>query len=147
MRVEEYLSGSARRSPDRIAIVQGGHRLSYAQFDAASRDFAAGLASRAGFARDERCVVFLENRIETAVAIFGTLHAGGIFSVINPTTKADKLAFVLDDCGAAVLVTQASLLHVALAAVEKAPTIRRVVVTDRVDDSGNPLLLGYDELL
>ena len=43
----------------------------------------------------------MDNTAGCATAIFGTLLAGGVFVVVNPQTKADKLAYVLDDCEAA----------------------------------------------
>lgn len=135
-RYEHHLSIAARNRPGHAAIVHSGVRTSYAELDAAASRFADGLVEGVGFANGERCVVFLENRLETAIGIFGTLRAGGIFSVINPTTKADKLAFVLNNCEAAVLFTQASLAQVALAAAAQAPSVRRVIV---VDEPASPL--------
>lgn len=129
-RYEHHLALAAARRPAHPAIVHAGGRTSYAELDAAASRFADGLVEHAGFVNGERCVVFLDNRVETAIAIFGTLRAGGVFSVVNATTKADKLAFVLNNCEAAVLLTQASLAPVALAAAARAPSVRKVVVVD-----------------
>ncbi|MBJ6978234.1 AMP-binding protein [Luteimonas sp. MC1895] len=133
-RCERWLARAAAAHPSTPAIVRGERRVDYATLHAASERFAAALVDGAGLADGERCVVFLENSVEAAVGVFGTLRAGGVFSVINPTTKADKLAFVLGDCGAAVLLTQTSLLPVALSAVARAPGLRCVVVVDGDDD-------------
>ncbi|MHC9084482.1 class I adenylate-forming enzyme family protein [Luteimonas sp. RIT-PG2_3] len=145
MRYERYLADSAQRFAARAAIIQGDTRISYAELDQAVDRFADALVHEAGFANGERCIVFLDNRIETAVGIFGTLRAGGVFSVINPTTKADKLAFVLGNCDASVLVTQASLLPVALAAAAQAPTVRRIVVLDQAE--AQPGTLSYEAFI
>lgn len=72
----------------------------------------------------------MDNRPEAAVAVFGILRAGGVFSVINPSTKADKLAYVLANCEAVVLITQASLLPVARVAAAQVPSLARIVVVD-----------------
>lgn len=130
IRYEAFLRLTAQRDPERIAIVNNGIRTSYADFHAAAERFAAGLVVQEGFQRGERCVLFIDNRLETAIGIFGTMRAGGVFSVINPTTKADKLAYVLNNCEASVLVTQAALLPVALAAAAQAPSVRRIIVAD-----------------
>lgn len=134
IRFEELLARSARHGPQRIAVVSGQRRLSYADFDAAADRFAAGLLGELSFGRDECCVLFIDNRIEAAIGIFGTLRAGGVFSVLNPSTKADKLAWVLNDCEASVLVTQAGLLHVARLAAAQVPSLRRIVVVDGESD-------------
>jgi amino acid adenylation domain-containing protein len=130
IRFEECLRASAARDPAHTAIVCREVRTSYAELAGQVERFAARVAACEGFQRGARCVLFLDNRLETAIGIFGTLRAGGVFSVINPTTKADKLAFVLNDCEATVLVTQASLLDVARAAVREAPGLRRLIVVD-----------------
>lgn len=149
MRFEEHLEISADRFPERAAIISGGVRTSYASLYAASERFAAALHAKASLANGERCVVFLENRMETAVAIFGTLRAGGVFSVINPTTKADKLAYVLSNCDASVLVTQSSLLATALAASADCDCVRTIVVVEdgEVDESTSSRVIGYDDFI
>src|SRR5690606_41693236 len=127
-RYEHHLTLAAARRPGHAAIVHAGGRTSYGELDAAASRFADGLVEHAAFANGERCVVFLDNRVETAVAIFGTLRAGGARSVINPTTKTDKLAFLLNNGEASVLVTQARLAALAFAAAPRAPTGRNAVV-------------------
>jgi long-chain acyl-CoA synthetase len=130
IRFEDCLRVSAQRDPDRVALVCRGQRTTYAELNDAVEGLAARLVANAGLQRGERCVLFLDNRFECAVGIFGTLRAGGIFSVINPSTKADKLAFVLADCEASVLITQVSLLPVAQAALARSSTVRRLIVVD-----------------
>ena len=144
IRFEELLTRSAGNDPQRIALVNGERRLSYADFDAGADRFAAGLVGALQFRRDERCVLFLDNRIETAIGIFGTLRAGGVFSVLNPSTKADKLAWVLNDCEASVLLTQASLLGVARKAAAQVPSLRHLIVVDGETDEDS---LGWDAFM
>lgn len=146
-RYESHLSRAAHTRPQHAAIVHAGVRTSYAELDAAADRFADALVEGAAFANGDRCVVFLENRVETAVGIFGTLRAGGIFSVVNPTTKTDKLAFVLNNCEAAVVFTQASLAPVALAAAAQAPSVRRVVVVDEPVAPLDGAHVAYDAFL
>jgi len=146
-RCETWLADAAAGQPGKVAIVRGDRRVAYAALLADSERFAAALVHVAGLADGERCVVFLENSIEAAVAVFGTLRAGGVFSLINPTTKADKLAFVLGDCTASVLLTQASLLPTALSAAARSPSVRRIVVVDGEGDGADGGPMGYAEFL
>ncbi|HYX68568.1 MAG TPA: AMP-binding protein, partial [Terriglobales bacterium] len=55
--------------------------------------------------RGARVAIYLENGVEAALAIFAALKAGAVFLLVNPTTKPEKLGFVLNDCRATVLVT------------------------------------------
>jgi long-chain acyl-CoA synthetase len=144
-RYEHHLTLAAARRPGHTAIVHAGARTSYAELDAAASRVADGLVEHAAFANGERCVVFLDNRVETAAAIFGTLRAGGVFSVINPTTKGDKLAFVLNNCEASVLLTQASLAAVAFAAAERSPSVRKVVVVDGLPEGAPPTAMSWED--
>ncbi|WP_417475371.1 class I adenylate-forming enzyme family protein [Luteimonas mephitis] len=146
-RYEQHLAAAASRWPDKTAIVHGTHRISYAGLHEAVERFAAALAGVAGLHNGERCVVFMDNRIEVAVGVFGTLRAGGVFSVVNPATKAEKLGFVLADCSASVVFTQASLLPVALAAVARAPSVRRVVVVDAGVGDDDGLVVALDHFV
>ncbi|MCE7032683.1 AMP-binding protein [Lysobacter sp. GX 14042] len=143
-RYEHHLAEAARRHPRKTALVAAGRRVAYGELHDRVERFAAGLAGQAGLANGERCVIFMDNCVEAAVGIFGTLRAGGVFCVINPTTKRDKLAFVLADSGASVLFTQARLLPVALAAAAGAPALRKVVV---VDGDGRGATIDYARLL
>jgi len=56
-----------------------------------------------GVQSGDRVAIHLANSVEAVVAIFGVLKAGATFVPINPTTKHEKLAFILNHCGAAGL--------------------------------------------
>ena len=88
---------------------------------------AATLAAH-GVARGDRVVVFMDNCAEAVVAIFAALKAGAIFSPVNASTKADKLAYILNNSEAAALVTQHRLLGVAADALADAPSVRLTIV-------------------
>src|SRR5215471_14505616 len=127
MRVEEFLRDSARRCGDKAALVAGGARVTYCELDRASDRLAGALAAR-GIARGDRVVVFMDNCREAVVAIFAALKAGCVFSPINPSTKADKLAYVINNCRARALITQEKLRTVADAALAEAPPVAVTVV-------------------
>jgi amino acid adenylation domain-containing protein len=111
MRVEQFLIASATRHGAKTALVAEGRRLSYAELDDLSTRLAAALAAR-GVRRGDRVLVFMDNCWEAAVAIFAILKAGAVFSPINASTKADKLAYVIDDCEPTAILTLAKLLPI-----------------------------------
>ena len=132
MRVEDFLRTSASRFGDRIALVAGERRLTYRELDELSDRLASVLCAR-GVLRGDRVLVFMENGWEAAVSIFGILKAGAVFSVINPMTKADKLAFVMGDCRSAAIITQAKLAAVASAAMAKSGGVHLAIVCGEAD--------------
>jgi long-chain acyl-CoA synthetase len=127
MRVEQFLRDSARRFGDRVALVAGGARMTYRELDRASDRLAGALAARS-ITRGDRVIVFMDNCREAVIAIFAALKAGAVFSPINPSTKAEKLAFVLDNCRARALITQKKLRAVASVALAEAPSIALTVI-------------------
>ncbi len=136
MRVEEFLRLSARRSPGKTALVAGKVRSTFLDLDLASDRLAATLAAR-GIGRGDRVVVFMDNSPEAIVGIFATLKAGAVFSPVNASTKADKLAYILNNSEAAALLTQHRLTTVAADALAEAPSVRLTIVAGA---SGAPAL-------
>lgn len=95
---------------DRVAIHADGIDYRYADLWDSTQRMAAALQQR-GVGRGDRVVIFLENGYPACVSIYGTLTAGGTFVVVNPQTKADKLAHILKDCRPRVVVTEPRLLR------------------------------------
>src|ERR1017187_3747535 len=107
MQVEDFLENSARHSSGKTALVAGLRRLTYGELDGQCNRLAQALAAE-GVDRGDRVVIYLDNTVEAVLAIFAVLKAGAVFVVVNPTTKADKLRYLVNNCGAAALITHAS---------------------------------------
>src|SRR5262245_19154686 len=104
MQVEQFLERSARRCPSKIALISDGRRLTYQEVETFANRLAHSLLA-AGIRRRDRVVIQLENSAEAVVAIFGVLKAGAVFVVINPTTKPEKVGYILNNCRATGLIT------------------------------------------
>ena len=109
MRFERFLDESAGRSAAKVAIVAGTVRMTYGELATRAERLAAVLFER-GVRRGDRVLVFMDNCPEAAVSIFAILRAGGVFSVINSSTKASKLAYIIADCEPAAILTIGRLL-------------------------------------
>ena len=146
MRVERFLTESALCHREKTALVAGVRRLSFGELDTLSDRFARALA-REGVQRGDRVVIFLDNCWEAVVAIFGVLKAGGVFVPINPSTKEEKLAFVLNNCRAKALVTQERLFPVATVAREVAASVSLIVVARAKERPPQPGYLRFEDAL
>lgn len=104
--VTDFLARAVLRTPDKIALVCDGQRLSYRRLDELAKRLANVLVAR-GVARGDRVVLWCPNSVELVVAIFATLEAGGVFVPVNATTKPDQLAHVVADCEAKAIVAPA----------------------------------------
>lgn len=116
MRIERYLGLSAAAHPGKTALITDRRRLRYDEFDDLSDRLANALAMN-GVRRDDRVLVFMDNCWETAVSVFAVLKAGAVFCLVNPSTKADKLAYIVADCEPAAILTQARLMPVVATAL------------------------------
>jgi amino acid adenylation domain-containing protein len=106
--LHDYLLASARRDPDKIALVCGDRRVSYGEVMRDARRLACALVAR-GVARGDRVIVFGDNSVASAVAFWGVLLASAVVVMVHPQTKADKLAYMIADCEPTALVVDAQL--------------------------------------
>jgi amino acid adenylation domain-containing protein len=104
--LHEALQFSAARAgnADKIAIVVEGKPYTYGELLDKALRLSAALRSR-GLARGDRVAIYMDNTWPCVVSLYATLLAGGVFCIVNPQTKADKLEFILNDSGARILLT------------------------------------------
>jgi long-chain acyl-CoA synthetase len=133
LQVEYFLEASASRLPEKVALVCGGRRHTYAAIDRDCNKLARRLVE-AGVSRGDRVAIYLENSVETVISIFATIKAGAVFMVVNPTTKSDKLAFILNNSRATALITDRRRKAVVTEIADRTPHTRVVVLTGVADD-------------
>lgn len=106
--LHETLILSAERCPDKIAVDTGGKKYSYADLYTAAASAASWLSEN-GLNRGDRVAIYMDNTWECVVSVFAVLLAGGVFFIINPQAKADKLEYMLNDCKASFLISDSHL--------------------------------------
>jgi len=140
--LHDDLLAAAEPAAAKTAVVAGGRRGTYAQLLDESLRLAAALQSL-GVERGDRVVVQLDNSWASAVALYGTLLAGGVFSLVNPQTKPEKLAFIVGDAEARVLVAEGRAASVLVESGLSLPASLRATVAT----SEAPGCLALDELV
>jgi long-chain acyl-CoA synthetase len=123
--VHDGLIEAATLHPTKEAVVTADERIDYATLLARAEVLACELRD-AGVTAGDRVTILLENSVDSAVAVYGVWLAGGVLTVVNPQTKTDKLAYLLDDSGARAVISHPSFERVltgALAKVEPRPTV------------------------
>jgi amino acid adenylation domain-containing protein len=149
VQLEQFLERSAARFPGKTALVCGRHRLSYIELEVECNRLAHALID-AGLKRGQRVAIFLDNSVEAVQSVFAVLKAGGVFVMVNPTTKPDKLAYVLNNSNAALLVAPARVLPELEECFTRTPHLQAVVATGAHHAAGNDCVktvLPYDHLL
>ncbi|HYL56307.1 MAG TPA: amino acid adenylation domain-containing protein [Gemmatimonadales bacterium] len=106
--LHELIADQARRTPDRVAVVFEGERLTYRELDRRAdllaqrlRDFDVGPDTLVG--------LLVERSLEMVVGILGILKAGAAYVPIDAAYPAERIAYVLADAKVTCLLTQERL--------------------------------------
>ncbi|MBU2601937.1 MAG: AMP-binding protein [Actinobacteria bacterium] len=97
--VWRVLEESAQRVPDKVAVVDGDRRLTYAEVRAESEKLAGALASL-GFGKASIAAVYLPNSIEQVLVFYALQKLGTAIAWVNPNYRESELRFILENSGA-----------------------------------------------
>ena len=148
--LHDLVAVAARRNATAPALSAAAQTRSYEQLHTDVQRFAAGLLGL-GLARGERVGIYLEKRIETVVASFGSAAAGAVFVPINPLLKPEQVAFIAADCDVRVLVTSPERLVLLAPVLGQLKALHHVVLTNMPTDApqlpAGVGLLGWSAML
>lgn len=107
--VHQLFEAQVERTPDALAVIGEGQRLTYRQLNARANQLAHYLRQHAvtpnvlvGFS--------LERSVDMLVGLLGILKAGGTYVPLDPTYPRERLAFLLKETQISLLITQQHLL-------------------------------------
>jgi amino acid adenylation domain-containing protein len=107
-RLHQLFETQVRVVPQAIALVAGRQRLTYQALGRKADELADRLRSL-GVGPEVRVALFLERNADLVVAMLAVLKAGGAYVAMDPAYPADRLAFIVFDSQAPVILTQKSL--------------------------------------
>ncbi|MFE9564782.1 amino acid adenylation domain-containing protein, partial [Streptomyces sp. NPDC006487] len=108
--VPEQFAAHVARTPDAPAVAHEDTVLSYAELDARANRLAHRLIGL-GVGPETLVAISAERGPDLIVGLLGIMKAGGAYVPLDPAYPADRLAYMLADSGAPVLVTQEHLLE------------------------------------
>jgi len=106
--VHALFEAQVAQTPDSTAVVVEGESLTYAELSARANGLAQVLVDR-GIGPDKLVGVYVERSIEMGVSILGVMKAGGAYVPPDPTYPEDRIAYMLEDSGAPIVITQKKL--------------------------------------
>jgi amino acid adenylation domain-containing protein len=106
--VHRLVAAQAERTPDAVAVSGGGVELTYGELTRRAGRLARTLRA-AGVAPDMPVGIFAERSCEMVVGVLAILEAGGAYLPLDPLYPRERLAAILDDSGAAVVLAQEHL--------------------------------------
>jgi amino acid adenylation domain-containing protein len=122
-RLHQLFEGQMERTPDRVAVEFRDQQLSYRELEERANQLARHLR-KIGVGPDVLVAICVERSLELVVGILGILKAGGGYLPLDPDYPADRLAYMLDDAAAPVLLSQAHL-------IQRLPRAPRTICLDR----------------
>jgi amino acid adenylation domain-containing protein len=135
----DFFEAQTSRTPDAVALVCGGAQFTYHELNERSNQLAHFLQQN-GVGPDVLVALCTERSVDMLTGVLGILKAGGAYVPIDPAYPPDRIAMILEDAKAPLLLTQTLLLPslpqqslIQQSAIQQSP---RVVCLD----SGWPLI-------
>ena len=142
----ELIEDQAKRTPDAPALIMGSEQISYGELNSRSNRLAHFLREQ-GVGTETLVAVCLERSFDSVISLLAILKSGGTYLPLDPRFPKDRMAFMLADSEAKLLLTHSSKQQ------EIPETIARIVLLDRENDAlssartGNPSLESKPEHL
>ncbi len=102
----ELIAAHARERGDKVALIHGDHRITYATLDR-EMDAVAAALQREGVRQREAVAIVGAMSIDYAIAFLAAIRAGAAPTPIAPSSTGDQMAAMVADCGARVLFLDA----------------------------------------
>jgi len=103
--VHRLFEDQTAREPDATALIFEDVEMSYRTLNERANQLAHRLLGL-GVGPDTLVGIALERSLDMMIAVLGTLKAGGAYVPMDPSFPRDRLAFMLEDSGAAVVITR-----------------------------------------
>ncbi|MEO6091336.1 MAG: type I polyketide synthase, partial [Umezawaea sp.] len=145
--LSELLREHAVRIADKIAFRDQRTSVTYAELERRTGRLAghlAGLRLQPG----DRALIYLGNRVEVLESYLAVTRASGVGVPFNPQSSDSELAYVLDDSGAKVVITDDAHLQQVLTMLAGRPYLRVVVAgEERLPWNAPPSVVSYEDLM
>jgi amino acid adenylation domain-containing protein len=133
--IHQLIEAQAKSTPDAVAVTCEAQGMTYRELNARANQLAHCLREQ-GVGPDVLVGLCVERSVEMMVGVLGILKAGGAYVPLDPEFPRERVAFMLEDSAAPVLVTQQHLL-------ERLPESRATVVC--LDRDGETIARGSRE--
>ena len=125
----EALEFSCLNHPLKTAAIFKEKEYSYEELTECAKNLAFHLVNT-GIEKGDRIAIYMNNSWQSIVSIYGITLAGGVFLVINPQTKANKLNYILKDSGSKIVISSGNLHSELSLAIKELNEINELILTE-----------------
>lgn len=122
----QMLQRSAKRFPDKPAIICGGEQLSYRELDCKANQLANALLGL-GLKKGAKVAILSRNLPEYGVVFFGVARTGYVLTNISVLYAPDELAYVLEKADVEVLIFDDAFAEKATAVLSRLPRLKFLI--------------------
>ncbi|NQY36425.1 MAG: amino acid adenylation domain-containing protein, partial [Alteromonadaceae bacterium] len=105
--IHQMFESQVEMSPDAVALVFEDKQLSYGELNRRSNQLAHYLIEQ-GVGLEDRVGIYIERSLEMVIGILAILKAGGCYVPLDPQYPKKRLAYIIEDSGIALIVTESA---------------------------------------
>jgi amino acid adenylation domain-containing protein len=144
--LHQLLSESARKYPDKIALVFKDQTLTYAQLDLETNRLANQLI-KLGVKKDDRVSIYLDKSFYSIISVYGILKAGAAYVPIDPLAPVKYINYIISKCKITSLITfKEKIENIEKAFPEESPLENIIIMNGDSDQNLDSVqLINWDE--
>ena len=108
--LRQLFEQQVEKTPTSLALIDGSERITYRQLNQRANQLAHYL-KKLGVTTETLVAISLERSIEMVIGVLAILKAGGAYVPLDPNYPVNRLAFMLSDSRASVLITQQEIIE------------------------------------
>jgi amino acid adenylation domain-containing protein len=108
--LQQLLKNSAAKYPERLAVWARGQSITYRELEERSNQL-ANLLKQRGLSKGDRVGIYFPKCTESVISMLGVLKVGGVYVPLDPQAPAERIAYMIGNCGIRVLITRAEKLR------------------------------------
>jgi long-chain acyl-CoA synthetase len=144
--LHQLLRDKAFAEPDRVAIVFGDRRLTFADLNTESNRLAHGLRGL-GLEGGDRLALLTPNCPEFVVGFYAASKLGAIACPLNSSYREREITYQLNDSGSSILIAHTKLWQVIEASRSQLPRLRQIVIIGDGETTSLPSVTRYQDVI